>query len=132
MDEATSPLQSTARKTRVLLIDDEPSIIKILGRLLQMAGFDCLTAMDGEEGLAKAREAHPDAIVLDLMLPKLNGFEVCAALKQDETTRGIHVLIYTARGRQEEQRCRELGCSAFFNKLDPASELIQAIQDLCK
>lgn len=118
------------RKRRVLLIDDEEAIVRILGRLLQVAGFEVLAATDGKDGLAKAQAERPDAIVLDLMLPALNGFEVCAALKQDGATQQIPVIIFTARGRGEEQRCRELGASAFFNKTDPASELIAKIKSL--
>ncbi len=117
-------------KRRILLVDDEPAIVKILGRLIELADFEVSTAMDGEEGLAKAKAEHPDAIVLDLMLPKMNGFDVCAALKKDEATKSIHVVIFTARGRQEEPRCRELGASAFFSKTDPSSELIARLKSL--
>ena len=122
---------NAGKKIRVLLIDDEQSIVKILGRLLQLAGFEISTAMDGKEGLAKARAELPDAIILDLMLPKINGFDVCAALKSDAATKPIHIVIFTARGRQEEQRCHDLGAEAFFNKLDPAAEMIKTIKLLC-
>lgn len=123
--------ETGSRKIKVLLIDDEEAIVKILGRVLQLAGFEVSSACDGEEGLAKVRAELPNAIVLDLMLPKVNGFDVCAAVKNDAATKHIPVLIYTARGHHEEQRCRELGASAFFNKLDPAAELIKAIKALC-
>lgn len=117
-------------KIRVLLIDDEASIVKILGRLLQLSGFEVATALDGEEGWAKVQSDHPDAVILDLMLPKMNGFEVCAAIKNNESTKKTRVLIFTARGRQEEKRCLELGADAFFNKLDPAASLIEKIKAL--
>ena len=131
MGEEIKQSETSTRKIRILLIDDEPAIVKILGRMLQLAGFEVSSAMDGEAGLAKARAELPDAIVLDLMLPKINGFEVCAALKNDEATQHIVIVIFSARGRQEEQRCLELGASAFFNKLDPATELIKTIKALC-
>lgn len=114
----------------MLLVDDEEAIVKILGRLLQLAGFEVLTAVDGEDGLKKAQAERPDAVVLDLMLPKLNGFDVCAALKKDDATKRIPVVIFTARGRGEEPRCLELGASAFFNKTDPSSELIAKLKSL--
>ena len=117
-------------KIKVLLIDDEPSIVKILGRLLQLSGFEVTTSLDGEEGLAKVQSEHPDAVILDLMLPKMNGFDVCAAIKADEATKKTHVLIFTARGRQEEKRCLELGADGFFNKLDPAAMIIDKIKTL--
>lgn len=113
-----------------MLVDDELAIVKILGRLLELAGFEVTTAVDGEEGLAKAKAQPPDAVVLDLMLPKVNGFDVLAALKKDETTRAAPVVIFTARGRQEEPRCLELGASAFFNKTDPSAELIALLKSL--
>lgn len=118
------------RKIRVLLIDDEESIVKILGRMLELSGFEVTTALDGEEGLAKVRSEHPEAVVLDLMLPKMNGFDVCAAIKASEETKKTRVLIFTARGRQEEKRCLELGADAFFNKLDPAASIIEKIKTL--
>ena len=68
---------------------------------------------------------------MDLMLPKINGFDVCAALKSDAASKPIHVVIFTTRGRQEEQRCRDLGAEAFFNKLDPPAKMIEAIKSLC-
>ncbi len=117
-------------KIKVLLIDDEPSIVKILGRLLQLSGFEVTTALDGEEGLAKVQSEHPDAVILDLMLPKINGFDICAAIKGSEATKKTYVLIFTARGRQEEKRCLQLGADAFFNKLDPATSIIDKIKAL--
>ncbi len=117
-------------KIRVLLVDDEPSIVKILGRLLQLSGFEVTTALDGEEGLAKVRSEHPDVVILDLMLPKMNGFDVCVAIKGSEETKKTRVLIFTARGRQEEKHCLELGADAFFNKLDPAASIIDKIKTL--
>ena len=120
----------TDRKIRVLLVDDEPSIVKILGRLLQLSGFEVTTALDGEEGLAKVRSDHHDAVILDLMLPKMNGFDVCADIKSSEDTKKTNVLIFIARGRQEEKRCLELGADGFFNKLDPAAMIIEKINTL--
>lgn len=117
-------------KHTVLLVDDEPAIVKIMARLLEMAGFNVLTAKDGEEGLLKAQTGHPHAIVLDLMLPKMNGFDVCAQLKKSDQTRQIPIVIFTARGQADEERCRSLGADAFFSKTAPASELITLLKSL--
>ena len=65
-----------AEKSRILLVDDEPSIVKMVGKRLEIEGFDVLVAVDGQEGLAKAQAEHPDLIILDLMLLKLNGYEI--------------------------------------------------------
>lgn len=126
------PETTSSRKIRVLIVDDEVSIVKIVGRMLELAGFEVMTAVDGEDGLSKARSWRPDAVVLDLMLPKINGFDICAALKKDEATQNIHIIIFSARGRQEAQRCFDLGASAFFSKLDPVSELVAAIKEKAK
>ena len=72
---------SEGAKRRVLVVDDEPSIAKILRKQLEVAGFEVAVAVDGAEGLVKVREFRPELIVLDVMLPKLNGHQVCAALK---------------------------------------------------
>ena len=74
-------------RRRVLLVDDEPDILKTVGKSLEVAGFDLLIAGDGESGLLKARTEHPDMIVLDLMMPGLSGLEVCAALRKDASCR---------------------------------------------
>ena len=69
-----------AEKCRILLVDDEPSIVKMVGKRLEIEGFEVLIAMDGQEGLTKAQQERPDLIILDLMLRKLNGYEVCTML----------------------------------------------------
>ena len=120
----------TARR-RVLLVDDEPSIIKVVGKRLEVAGYEVLTAMDGDEGLTKARLGKPDVIVLDLMMPKVNGFEVCAALKKDPKYQHIPVVIFTGKGRpMDEQLCRECGANAYITKPHKPEELIEQIEAL--
>ena len=118
-------------KLRVLLVDDEPAIVKILGRLLELAGFEVSTAMDGEEGLAKVRAWHPEAVVLDLMLPKMNGMEVCAALKGDAQYRHIPVVIFTARRQEmDEKLCRECGADAYITKAQQSRALLEQLEAL--
>ncbi|MCD6508061.1 response regulator [Candidatus Poribacteria bacterium] len=85
-----------ARK-KILLIDDEPEVIETVKFLLNLKNFDVVDARDGVEGLAKAREEKPDLILLDIMLPNMNGYEVCANLKRDPETSDIPVLFLTAR-----------------------------------
>lgn len=119
------------QKPRVLMVDDEPAILKIMGKLLQLSGFELSTAMDGEEGLAKVKSEHPAVVILDLMLPKLTGFQVCEAIKQDAACRDIPVVIFTARGQPgDEERCRKLGANAYFPKTHPPDDFIKTIQQL--
>ncbi len=100
-----------AEKLRILLVDDEPSIVKMVGKRLEVEGFDVRIAMDGQEALQKTQTEHPDLIILDLMLPKLDGYEVCMRLKQDPQYRQIPIMMFTAKA-QERDRQIGLGCGA--------------------
>ena len=119
-------------KRRVLLVDDEPSIVKTVGKRLEVAGYEVLVAMDGEDGLAKAQLGHPDVILLDLMLPKKNGFEVCMSLKSDPRYQRIPIIIFTGKGQEmDEQVCRELGADAYISKPHGGSKaLLEQIEAL--
>jgi DNA-binding response OmpR family regulator len=84
---------------KVLIVEDEPVIADNLQALLQAKGFEAACALDGAEGVAAARKFKPDLMLLDIMLPKLNGFEVCRILKADPATKGIRVVMVTGLGR---------------------------------
>ena len=116
---------------RVLLVDDEPVIIKVIGKGLQAAGYEVLTAMDGEDAMTKAQLGRPDVIILDLMLPKKSGFEVCAALKKDPRFQRIPIIIFTGKGQEmDEKLCRELGANAYITKPHASKALIEQIEAL--
>ena len=120
------------RKRRILLVDDEPSIIKIIGKRLEVEGFEVVTAVDGQEALAKAQAESFDIVVLDLMLPKVNGFEVCAALKQHQRAKDVPIIaIYSGRGDQgDADRCLALGAAAYVRKGQGAGPLLTEIRTL--
>ena len=118
-------------KPRVLLVEDEPAIIKTVQKYLEVAGFNVLLAMDGQDGLAKAQTGRPDAIVLDLMLPWVSGFEVCSSLKKDPRCQHIPIVIYSGKGQPDDvQRCRELGADAYISKEQGAQALIAQLKTL--
>ncbi len=118
-------------KLRVLLVDDEPSIVKMVGKRLEGAGYEVVTAADGEDGLTKARLGRPDVVILDLMLPKMNGMEICAALKQDAAYRHIPVIIFTARRQEmDEKLCRECGADAYITKAQQSKALLEQVEAL--
>ena len=119
-------------KRRILLVDDEPSIIKMVGKRLEMKGFEVLIAMTGEEAITKAQAEHPDCIILDLMLPTMSGFEVCARLKKDQRCGEIPVVVmFSGKGQEEDaQRCRELGAAAYVTKTEGSTALLDHIQAL--
>ncbi len=118
-------------KSRILIVDDEPSIVKMVGKRLEVEGFDVLVAMDGQEGLNKAQTESPDLIVLDLMLPKLNGYEVCTMLKQDARYQKIPIMLFTAKAQaKDEQLGKECGANAYMRKPFQGKELVDTIRAL--
>src|SRR4051812_27272279 len=93
---ATDSPEPTPRPARILIADDNPQGLELLDAYLGDTGWEIATALDGEEALEKVRAWKPDLILLDIMMPKISGFEVCKRLKADAATRGIAVLMITA------------------------------------
>lgn len=115
-------------KTRILLVDDEPDIVKMVQKRLETEGYDVLTAMDGQEALAKARMEMPNLIILDLMLPKMDGYKVCTFLKQDVRYAKIPIVMFTARAYEgDEQLGFECGADAYIKKPFNSQELLEKI-----
>ncbi len=107
---------STSTK-KILLVEDDLDIIQILSMRLEINGFDVITATDGELGLEKAKEQKPDLILLDLMLPKINGYEVCQMLKFDDDHKDIPIVITSSLHMESERtRAIEAGADAYFLK----------------
>jgi DNA-binding response OmpR family regulator len=102
---------------RVLICDDEPYIVESVSYVVRKAGFDVVTAEDGEQALEAAHREKPDLVFLDIMMPGISGDEVCRRLKSDPSTRATHVVILTARGQEEdERRAMEMGADEFMTK----------------
>ncbi|MEO5988218.1 MAG: response regulator [Candidatus Eisenbacteria bacterium] len=117
-------------KPRVLIVDDEPDLLVVLHFGLEVEGFDVLEASDGEQGLNMAREHTPDLIVLDLMLPRLDGYKVCRALKFDERYRRIPIFILSARSGETDRRLAlDLGADAFITKPYDIQDLVSRIRN---
>ncbi|MEK7349067.1 MAG: response regulator [Candidatus Eisenbacteria bacterium] len=120
-------------RARVLVVDDEPDLIRILEFGLRAAGYQVEIAADGQEGLKKAREIRPDIILLDLMLPKLDGYKVCRLLKFDERYRHIPIIILSARTQEGDQAlAKEMGANRFITKPYEFSEILSHIEALVK
>ena len=118
-------------KPRILLVDDEPSIIKMAGKRLEVAGFEVSVALDGQEALQKAQSEVPDLIILDLMLPKLNGYEVCALLKKDPRYQKIPIVMFSARTQEkDEKEAMNCGANLYLHKPFQSQELIDRIRSL--
>lgn len=104
-------------KRRVLLVEDDLYTLELYEGELHKAGYDVIRAFDGEEGLAKARKEKPDLMLLDIMLPRLDGFEMLKALKADETTKAIPVIMLTNLSREEiVKEGFDLGASGYLVK----------------
>ncbi len=117
------------RKPCVVIVEDEPHIVLSLEILLERAGYETATAADGDESLALIRRLHPDVVVLDIMLPKRNGYEVCQALKSDPDLRRIPVIMLSAKGQEVEiLKGLELGASAYIAKPFGNAEILEAIR----
>jgi two-component system alkaline phosphatase synthesis response regulator PhoP len=102
---------------RVLVIDDEPDVLLLCRVNLGHAGFEVLEAQDGEHGIADAVTERPDVIVLDLMLPRMDGYQVLRTLRHDARTSLIPILILSAKAQREDhRRCLEMGADEFVTK----------------
>jgi len=115
----------------VLVVDDEGDLVKILQFGLESLGYEVETAADGQEGLKKARELRPDIILLDLMLPKLDGYKVCRLLKFDERYKNIPIIILSARTQEGDQALAlETGANRFITKPYEFSDILTHMQTL--
>lgn len=116
---------------KVLIADDEQNIVISLEFLLRREGFEVLVASDGEEALARLRAEKPDLVLLDVMMPKMNGFDVCQALRADPELAGIRVLMLTAKGRETEvSKGLALGADAYMTKPFSTKELVIQVRSL--
>lgn len=116
---------------RILIADDEQNIVISIEFLLRREGFDVLIANDGEEALAKARGDRPDLILLDVMMPKMNGFDVCQAIRADPDLGGTRILMLTAKGRDTEvSKGLGLGADSYMTKPFSTKELLVEVRKL--
>lgn len=116
---------------RVLLAEDEPNIVESLTFLLDRAGFEVTVKTDGRQALNAALDAVPDVLILDVMLPELDGYEVLRQLRSDQRTNKLPVVMLTAKG-QREDRDTALACGAdlFMTKPFANSEIVAAVKQL--
>ncbi|MDH3626532.1 MAG: response regulator [Acidobacteriota bacterium] len=115
----------------ILVVDDDAFIRKPLEYILEQEGFEARIACDGDECLEQVKKHRPDLIILDVMMPKRDGFEVCEVLKSDAELRDIPVILLSARGRENDQRRGiELGAADFMTKPYSPSELIGRVREL--
>ena len=120
-------------KTKILLIEDEEMLANMYEVKFQNEGFDITKALDGEEGLKKAKEIIPDLILLDIIMPKMDGFSVLKALKEDPKTKNAPVILLTNLGQEEDiARGKEMGSVGYLVKanITPAEVVEQVKKQL--
>ncbi|HPN72995.1 MAG TPA: response regulator [Candidatus Omnitrophota bacterium] len=114
---------------KVLLSEDNDDIRKILSMRLEVAGYSVMQARDGEETMDIVKKSPPDVIILDLMMPKISGFEVCRMLKFDERYKDIPIIVLSALDRQKDrEKAFETGADAYFIKPFDLGLLINKIE----
>jgi DNA-binding response OmpR family regulator len=116
---------------KILVVDDSPTHLNLMSTPLQNKGYQVITAMDGDEALEKAEREHPDLIVLDIILPKKNGFQVCRQLKTAPATKAIKILMLTSKS-QDSDRFWGLkqGADEYMTKPFEAEELLANVAKL--
>ena len=117
--------------SRILLVEDEPGLVLTVSDLLMNEGYDVDTAMDGEAGLLKATSEPYDLIILDVMMPKRNGYEVCQRMRERPDWRGIKIIMLSAKGRDVEvSKGVSLGADLYVTKPFSNAELVAQIYAL--
>ncbi len=125
------PAAEPSRSKTLLLVDDDQELQRALKLRFESVGFRVVTASDGLEAIRKGREEHPHLIILDLMLPRLNGYEVCRLLKFDQKFQRIPIILFTARSRVEDMELgRAVGADAYVTKPFNGTDLIAKVEEL--
>ncbi|MDR2838332.1 MAG: response regulator [Azonexus sp.] len=116
---------------KILIVDDEPNIVISLEFLLKKEGFEIALAGDGDEALAQVAAFNPDLVLLDVMMPKKSGYEVCEILRADPQHGGLLILMLTAKGRDTEvAKGLAIGADAYMTKPFSTKELIAKVKHL--
>ena len=116
---------------KILIANDHPEVVELVQVTLQGEDYQIVAASDGKEALKKVREENPDLILLDIVMPKMNGFEVCRKLKEDPETKEIPIVMLTAMGREvDKEKGRQLGARDYITKPFSPSTLLMKIEKI--
>lgn len=116
---------------RILIADDEPNIVLALELLMKREGYEIRTVGDGETALEAARTFHPDLILLDVMMPKMDGYEVCERLRSDPALKHVTIVMLTAKGREvEKEKGMALGADLYITKPFSTRDVVQRVKEL--
>jgi len=130
-DEVITKVEEDTK--RILIVDDTEDIVKLVKMYLEHHHYEVITAYDGQEGLEKARTDKPDLIILDLMLPKINGYKVCGLLKRDTKYAKIPIILFTAKTQEKDMKLgEEVGADAYVTKPFEPEVLLSKIKEFIK
>jgi len=116
---------------KILIVDDQPDILTLLKDKFKFEGYEVLTATDGQEALKKAQEEGPDIVLLDLMLPKIDGFKVCGLLKADTRYQKIPVIMFSARAQESDKElAKEVGADLYLEKTADINQVSAAVKSI--
>lgn len=118
---------------KILIVDDEQDIVESLKFVLEASNFTCYTADNGEDGLRMAKEIVPDLIILDVMMPKINGYKISRLLKYDAKYKNIPILMVTARSQEEDKLIgEETGADEYITKPFELDEVVKKVEQYLK
>jgi len=116
-------------KIRVLIVDDEADIVESIKFTLELEGIECIVAHDGEDALAKIKNEMPDLVLLDVMLPRINGYKISRLLKFDEAFKRIPIIMLTARAQEKDRQVgNETGADEYLTKPFEMGELVALVK----
>ncbi|CDH47002.1 Response regulator receiver protein (modular protein) [Candidatus Contendobacter odensis Run_B_J11] len=123
--------EGTDMANKILVVDDEPNIVLSLEFLMKQAGFQVRTASDGEAALAAIAAEPPDLVLLDVMMPRKNGYEVCQAIRANPAWKGTRIIMLTAKGREvEREKGLALGADDYITKPFSTQEVVERVREL--
>ena len=118
-------------RKKILIADDNQNIRDALTYLLEDEGYDLLLAKDGAETLKKVRDLHPDILFLDIMMPEINGYDVCRSIKTDPELKDTYVIMLTAKGQiAEQERGKDVGANEYIVKPFSPMELLAKVKNI--
>lgn len=119
------------KQYKILIADDNENIRKALSRLFEDEGYDLFLAKDGAEAIRKVRELFPDVLFLDVMMPEINGYDVCRTIKNDPVLKKTYVIMLTAKGQvAEQERGQEVGADEYIVKPFSPMEILTKIRTI--
>lgn len=118
-----------AEEKRILIADDDPVILRLIQVNLELEGYEVLTANNGQEAVDVASAEHPDLVILDIMMPRLDGYQACEQLKSADSTKEIPVIFLSAKAQQGDiEKGRSFGVAAYLTKPFDPTELLEVVE----